>query len=149
MLEKYRPVVASLAINDASYLRSRFALRCDPSLALHDALAERGLDQATVVLALLHAGRHDAVRLFVEVKVCPAQPSPQRNLPLPRRERGPDDRVLVAIVSRNPLTIPSARARWELMRRCRTVGSYAARVPRWLALRDVREWSRAGWLEVA
>lgn len=147
MLEKYRPAVAALPIHHASFLRSRFHLRHD--LMLHDALAAEGLDQATVVLALLHAGRHDAVQLFTRVTVCPAQPSPLRNLPLPRRVRGPDDRLLRPRVSGNPLTIPSARARWALLQRCRTIASYAARVPRWLALRDVREWSRAGWLEVA
>lgn len=147
MLEKYRPAVAALPIHHASFLRSRFHLRHD--LMLHDALAAEGLDQATVVLVLLHAGRHDAVQLFTRVTVCPAQPSPLRNLPLPRRVPTPDDRALRPRVSGNPLTIPSARARWETMRRCRTVGSYAARVPRWLALRDVREWSRAGWLEAA
>lgn len=147
MLEKYRPVVASLPLHHASFLRSHFLL--SPRHCLHDALHLAGLDQADVVLALLHAGRHDAVNLFCRVTHCPPQASPVRNLPLPRRVPTPDDRALRPRVSGNPLTIPSARARWELMRRCRTVGSYAARVPRWLALRDVREWSRAGWLEAA
>lgn len=147
MLEKYRPVVARLPIHHASYLRSHFHLSC--RLALHDALHAAGLGQADVVLALLHAGRHDAVQLFTRYTVCPAQPSPVRNLPLPRRERGPDDRLIHRLSASNPLTIPSARERWDIMARCRTVGSYAMRVPRWLALRDVREWSRAGWLRVA
>lgn len=147
MLEKYRPTVASLPLHHASFLRHTFLL--SPRLPLHDALHAAGLDQATVVLALLHAGRHDAVRMFTRVTVCPPQASPQRNLPLPRRAPGPDDRRLRPLARENPLTIPSARARWELMQRCPTVASYAARVPRWLALRDVREWTRAGWLEAA
>jgi hypothetical protein len=147
MLERYRPVVASLPLHHASFLRSRFHLRHD--LQLHDALQHEGLDQADVVLALLRAGRHDAVKLFVNWTVCPPQAYPQRLLPLPRRERSPDDRFIHRLSPTNPLTIPSARARWEIMARCRTIGSYAARVPRWLALRDVREWSRAGWLRVA
>mgnify|MGYP000958485974 CR=1 FL=1 len=149
MLEKYRPLVAALPVHHASFLRSRFHLNC--RLQLHDALHEAGLDQATVVLALLHAGRHDAVRLLVNWTVCPPQAVPMRNLPLPRRDTSvqPDDRRLRPLVRSNPLTIPTARQRWEILRRCSTIASYATRVPRWRAIRDVREWSRAGWLEVA
>lgn len=147
MLEKYRTAVTGLPLAHASFLRSRFHLRHD--LFLHDALHAEGLDQATVVLALLHAGFHDAVRLFTRYEVLTAQPSPARHLPLPRRTPSPDERRLRPLTRSNPLTIPSARERWELMTRCRTLQAYAARVPRWRAVRDVREWSRAGWLEVA
>lgn len=149
MLEKYRPAVAALPLRSASYLRSRFHLNY--RLQLHDALHEAGLDQAQVVLALLNAGHHDAVSLFVEIKHCPPQPYPWRNL-LPAETYVPtvdERRVIRVLASDNPLTIPTARQRWDLLQRCRTVASYAARVPRWRAMRDLREWGRAGWLEVA
>jgi hypothetical protein len=54
--------VASLPLHHASFLRSHFLL--SPRHYLHDALHLAGLDQADVVLALLRAGRHDAVNLF-------------------------------------------------------------------------------------
>ncbi len=149
MLEKYRPAVATLPLQSASLLRSRFHLNC--RLPLTEALAEAGVDQATVVLCLLHAGHHDAVQLFVEVKHCPPQPYPWRNL-LPAETYVPtvdERRVIRVLAPENPLTVPTARQRWDLLRRCRTVAAYAKRVPRWLALRDLREWGRAGWLEVA
>lgn len=147
MLEKYRGVVAALSAADAEIARRQLSL--PEQLPLFHALKMRGLDQAALVLALLHAGRHSAVEMLVgrPILVCPAQPTPVRNLPLPHAVR-PGRRIHVRVQG-CPLKIPSARARWEIMRRCSTVESYATRVPRWKALRDVREWAREGWLEVA
>jgi len=118
---------------------------------LYPALESAGLGQADLVLALLRAGRHRSVEMLIgkPITVLPPQASPVRNLPLPRRQRGPDEGRVVIRVRENPLKIPTARARFEELRRCRTVASYLTRYPVWRARRDLREWSAAGWVEVA
>lgn len=151
MLHRYRDVIARLPATDA--LCAAAALKIPPvsSTNLYPALERAGLGQADLVLALLHAGRHRSVELLIgkPITVCPAQPSPVRNLPLPRRVLGPDEKRIRLKVTDNPLKIPTARARFEELRRCATVENYLARFPQWRARRDIREWSAAGWLEVA
>jgi len=151
MLHRYRDVIARLPAVDA--LCAAAALKIPPvcSTNLYPALERAGLGQADLVLALLRAGRHSSVEMLIgkPITVLPPQASPVRNLPLPRRERGPDEGRIVIRARENPLKIPTARARFETLRRCRTVASYLAHYPTWRARRDLREWSAAGWVEVA
>lgn len=149
MLKKYRPLVLALEPLDVSIAIAILGVTCAGGAAvLYDALERRGLGQADLVLALLKAGRHAAVEMLIgkPITVCPAQPSPIRHFPLPRKM--PEGRRLRVLVRDCPLKIPSARERFEIMRRCSSLESYATRVPRWRAVRDVREWAAAGWLEV-
>jgi len=151
MLHRYRDVIARLPATDA--LCAARALKIPPvcSTNLYPELERAGLGQADLVLALLRAGRHSSVEMLIgkPITVLPPQASPVRNLPLPRRERGPDEKRIRIRVKDNPLKIPTARARFETLRRCSTVESYLARYPTWRARRDIREWSAAGWVEVA
>ncbi len=149
MLEKYRSVVTALPREDVAVAATRLHLQVSDATSLFEGLRMRGLGQADLVLSLLHAGRHAAVEMLVgrPITVLPPQLSPQRNLPLPAAARQRRRRIRVR-VSECPLRIPTARARWDIMRRCWCVEQYCTRVERWRALRDIREWSREGWLSV-
>lgn len=153
MLSKHHAVIAQLKPMDEQALRARLSL--DPSLSLLEALDVRGHDQADVVLTLLHAGHHDAVQLLMgrAIIVFAPQRSPiDRQLDHERAQSRPvelgDLRRIRVSVPVCPLRIPSARERWDLMARCRNVQAYISRVPRWRALRDLREWAAAGWLQL-
>lgn len=148
MLERYRSVVTALPHADVVVAAEKLQLCATSPVALFEGMRSRGLGHADLVLSLLHAGRHVAVELLVgrPITVCPPQPSPQRNLPLPSAVRA-RHRIRVTAAT-CPLKIPTARARWDIMRRCWCVEQYCTRVERWRALRDIREWSRAGWVTV-
>ena len=150
MLTKYRALVASLPHSDVLVASEKLGLQATDGAQLFVLLQRRGLGQADLVLSLLRAGRHRAVELLIgkpiEVLAPARHPVDLQLAALRPRAEGRRIRLLAA---HNPLTSPSARARWELLRRCSTLESYATRVPRWKAVRDVREWSAAGWLEVA
>lgn len=151
MLQRYREAIARIPTTDALCATAALKLAPVSGAFLYDALEKASYGQADLVLALLRAGRHRSVELLIgkPITVFPAQASPVRNLPLPRRERTPDEGRIRIRVEGNPLKIPTARARFDELRRCRTVESYLARYPTWRARRDIREWSAAGWLEVA
>lgn len=154
MLRQHHAILTQLTQDDQAALRA--GLNLDPSLPLVAALDARQHDQADVVLTLLHAGRHDAVRLLMgrPIIVFAAQRSPHdRQRDWERAQQRPtelgDQRRITVSVPACPLKIPSAIARWDLMRSCRTAQAYISRVPRWRALRDLREWAAAGWLTLA
>lgn len=153
MLSKHHAVITQLSAADQRVLRTRLGL--DPLLSLIDALDARGHDQADIVLTLLHAGHHDAVKLLMgrAIIVFAAQRSPiERQMEYERAQARPaelgDLRRIRVSVPTCPLKIPSAKDRWHLMQSCRTVQAYISRVPRWRALRDLREWAAAGWLQL-
>lgn len=149
MLERYRSVVTALPREDVAVAAESLQLLASSATALYEGLRNRGLGQADLVLALLRAGRHAAVERLIgkPITVYPPQPSPTRNLPLPAAAAHARRRIHVR-VTECPLVIPSARARWALMRRCASAEQYVTRVERWRALRDLREWQRAGWITV-
>lgn len=145
MLEPYKTQIDGMSQGVRASLLTCFGRAAGGSDSLFECLHSLHVDQADVVLKLLHLRLRNEAETLIGRPVMRCPPDPRLHpKPYPQRLRTEDERTVVVTVAHNPRlpTTPS----FQRYKAFRKGASVAQLIKRGVTRKDLREARQAGWV---